>query len=107
LQVEGPAGFQTWRSQVVEVASEIVHSNVPLTPVGPDGSPRVTVTPDGVTPTTLTVPVGGMAGLSDETFGILVEVPNGFEIVTERSMYGDTAGLWRAAGTTLVGTRLR
>jgi plastocyanin len=37
LQVEPPAGFQAWRSPVVTVVNEIVHVNVPLTPI-PTGS---------------------------------------------------------------------
>ena len=32
LQVEGPAGYQSWRSPVVTVVNEIVHVNIPLTP---------------------------------------------------------------------------
>ncbi len=33
LQVAAPAGYQSWRSPVIEVVNEIVHANAPLTPV--------------------------------------------------------------------------
>ena len=36
LDVQGKAGYQSWRSPVVQVITEIVHVNVPLTPVGQD-----------------------------------------------------------------------
>jgi len=33
LQVTAPDGFQSWRSPVIEVVNELVHVNVPLTPL--------------------------------------------------------------------------
>lgn len=59
LQVEGVNGFQSWRSPVVTVINDIVHVNVPLTPAGAAGAPQVSLAPDGLTPVTRTISVGG------------------------------------------------
>jgi hypothetical protein len=59
LDVQGKAGYQAWRSPVVQVITEIVHVNVPLTPVG-IGMPTygVKLTPDGPSSSVITIPVG-------------------------------------------------
>jgi plastocyanin len=64
LQVEGKgatdqrSGYQPWRSPVNEVISQVVHVNVPLTP-WPEGNVYpVTLSPQGITPAVITVPVG-------------------------------------------------
>ena len=46
LQIDGKEGFQSWRSPVIEVISEIVHVNVPLTPWSEDVI-QITLTADG------------------------------------------------------------
>jgi uncharacterized repeat protein (TIGR01451 family) len=67
LDVQGPDGFQRWRSPVVEVINEIVHVNVPYTAapaadplysleVSPDGLRA----PDGEPGGALAVPVGAV-----------------------------------------------
>ena len=58
LQVEGLPGYQAWRSPVIEVITQIVHVNVPYTPWTDGNVFTVTVTPDGLTPAVITVPVG-------------------------------------------------
>ena len=61
LQVEGIDGYQSWRSPVVEVITQIVHVNVPYTPwpVGQVANlSYVTLTADGPSPAVITVPVG-------------------------------------------------
>jgi plastocyanin len=58
LQVDGPAGYQSWRSPVVTVVNEIVHVNIPLTPMV--GNPLFVLTSSraGFSQAQLTVPVG-------------------------------------------------
>lgn len=60
LQVTGDNGYQDWRSPVVEVITEIVHVNVPLTRL-PDEETTIypiTLTVAGAEPAWLTVPAG-------------------------------------------------
>ena len=58
LQVEGPAGYQSWRSPVIQVVNEIVHVNVPLTPWTDEETAQVTLNPAGPNPATLNVSPG-------------------------------------------------
>jgi plastocyanin len=46
LQIDGKEGYQSWRSPVIEVINEIVHVNVPLTPLSDDNI-QITLTTDG------------------------------------------------------------
>jgi hypothetical protein len=46
LKMEGKDGYQAWRSPVIEVINEIVHVNVPLTPIT-SGDFQITLTADG------------------------------------------------------------
>jgi hypothetical protein len=59
LQVDGGSDYQSWRSPVVEVITEIVHVNVPLTPWQIDGNiNRVDLEGNGPNPATITIPTG-------------------------------------------------
>ena len=57
LQAEGAGGYQSWRSPVVQVISEIVHVNMPLTLWSPENAAQVTLAPDGPAPSVMTIPV--------------------------------------------------
>jgi hypothetical protein len=72
LQVDGIAGYQSWRSPVVQVITQIVHINVPLTPVGL-GAPTyaVTLTQAGPSPAVITVPLGSVVEWAAELSGTL------------------------------------
>jgi len=59
LQAEGAGGYQSWRSPVVQVISEIVHVNIPLTQWTTDDIAQIALTPDGPTPSSLTIPANG------------------------------------------------
>ncbi len=59
LQVDPPNGFQSWRSPQIQVVTNPVHANVPLTPTIMGTVPRVTLTPDGMDQTTVQISVGG------------------------------------------------
>jgi uncharacterized repeat protein (TIGR01451 family) len=50
--------FQPWTSPVVQVVNEIVHVNAPVTLLAPSSSYIVKVTPQGISPTTLNIPLG-------------------------------------------------
>ena len=57
-----PTVYQSWRSPVVEVISDVVHVNVPLTPdEGPEPA-WVYLRPDDLVPAVITVPVGSTIG---------------------------------------------
>lgn len=58
LQVDGPEGYQSWRSPVVEVVNEIVHVNVPLTPLSTLSAQQIQVNPSGLSQPQVTVEVG-------------------------------------------------
>lgn len=60
IRVENPAPYQSWRSEDLFVVTEIVHRNVPYTPL-PTGEPAVTV-------------YASSAGLADEEGQNLTEV---------------------------------
>ena len=70
IQVDAVDGFQSWRSPVVEVVSEIVHVNVPLTPAVTTKHSQVLLTPLGPDPEILYVPLNAtvtwLAALNDE-----------------------------------------
>ena len=51
-------GYQSWRSPVVEVISDIVHVNVPYTPWPADDVAQVLLTADGPDPAVITVTTG-------------------------------------------------
>ncbi|MCS7062249.1 MAG: hypothetical protein RMN25_13970, partial [Anaerolineae bacterium] len=57
LHVEGKQGFQSWRSPIIEVISEIVHVNVPLTPWASRDA-QVALTSEGPVPLTVTIAPG-------------------------------------------------
>ena len=67
LQVDDITGYQSWRSPVVQVITQIVHVNIPFTPLPATAGYTVTTTPRGqVMPAVITVPVGSsIAWLSD------------------------------------------
>lgn len=59
LQVDGAEGYQPWRSPVIEVITEIVHVNVPLTPwPGAGNLYEVEIEQGGPSPAQLTIPAG-------------------------------------------------
>ena len=58
LQVDGPDGYQSWRSPVVTVVNEIVHVNIPLTPVSSGPLYTLQSSRAGLSQTLLTIPVG-------------------------------------------------
>ncbi len=58
LQVEGKPGYQSWRSPVIEVVTQVVHVNVPLTPWPAGRASQVTLTPFGIWPRTIEIQKG-------------------------------------------------
>jgi len=58
LQAEGANGYQAWRSPVIEVITQVVHMNIPLTPWSAGSFPQVTLTSGGPSPAVITVSVG-------------------------------------------------
>lgn len=59
LQVDGVDGYQSWRSPLIEVITEIVHVNVPLTPLAVGSEPtRIVITPEGPDQPVVTIPAG-------------------------------------------------
>jgi len=59
LQVDAPAGYQSWRSPVIEVINEIVHVNVPLTPLQQTlAAQQIEVSPVGLSLPQVTILVG-------------------------------------------------
>lgn len=60
LQAAGKDGYQSWRSPEIEVVSEIVHMNSPLTARG-ESAPDAAVisSPAGLSQSRVTIPVGG------------------------------------------------
>ena len=81
LDVEGIPGFQSWRSPAVEVISDIVHVNVPLTPWEGGEVHTVTLTPEGIVPPIVTVPVGSIVEWVSEL--------TGDDILADLVRYGD------------------
>ncbi len=67
LQVEGRDGYQSWRSPVIQVISEIVHVNVPLTPWSDAGVTPVVISTDGPHPSTVTLAAGEAVRWSPDT----------------------------------------
>ncbi len=64
LQATGPstgsgqAIYQSWRSPVIEVITQVVHANVPLTPWMTNVVSHITLSPEGLSPAIITVPLG-------------------------------------------------
>ncbi len=60
LQVTGKDGYQSWRSPVIEVISEVVHMNAPLTAWN-QSTPvtKVMASPSGLSQPMIIIPVGG------------------------------------------------
>jgi len=71
LQVDGINGYQSWRSPVVEVISEIVHVNVPYTPWTDGNVTRVALTSAGPQQPVVTVKVGDTVEWLAEVDGLL------------------------------------
>lgn len=70
LQVDSIDGYQSWRSPVVEVISQVVHVNVPYTPWIPGKVIKVTLSPDGPSPETAEIPAGyNVAWISELSAG--------------------------------------
>ncbi len=59
LQAEGANGYQAWRSPVVQVITQIMHVNMPLTPWSNTALTTIDLTPDGPDPSIVNVPPGG------------------------------------------------
>jgi hypothetical protein len=58
LQATGAGGYQSWRSPVIEVITQVVHANVPLTPWVAGNVWQVALSSAGPNPAALTVPIG-------------------------------------------------
>lgn len=71
LQVDAPQDFQDWRSPVVEVITEVVHVNVPLTPAGLPDIYRVTLNHNGPDTPVITISVGSTVEWIAEMSGLL------------------------------------
>jgi hypothetical protein len=61
LQAEAAKGYQAWRSPVVQVITQVVHVNIPLTQWAAGAARTVTLSPSSAPPPTLFLPVGGVA----------------------------------------------
>jgi hypothetical protein len=72
LQIDGRGGYQSWRSPIVHVITEIVHVNVPLTPIGAGASTyAITLTQAGPRPAVITIPFGSEIEWTAELSGSL------------------------------------
>lgn len=71
LQVDGPDGYQSYRSPIIEVASEVVHMNVPLTPLTNIGIAHITLSASGPVPAEITIPAGSAVEWLSELSGVL------------------------------------
>ncbi|MBN1317568.1 MAG: hypothetical protein JXA42_18945 [Anaerolineales bacterium] len=58
LEVDEIDGYQSWRSPVVQVITEIVHVNVPYTPWPEGAISQLSMTPDGLSQAVVQVGVG-------------------------------------------------
>lgn len=71
LQVDGKAGYQPWRSPVIQVVDEIVHVNVPYTPLPQTPLSAVLLAAAGLQPQTVTVTVGSAVQWLAEVDGLI------------------------------------
>jgi hypothetical protein len=82
LQVDGPAGYQSWRSPVVTVANEIVHVNIPLTPIIGSSSYILQSSRAGLSQVELTIPIGGkvrwdiIQSIQEDSASLLADAAN-------------------------------
>jgi hypothetical protein len=58
LQVDDANGYQSWRSPVIQVITQVVHANVPLTPWTNKNVSQVTLTTYGPTPNVISITAG-------------------------------------------------
>ncbi len=58
LQASGAGGYQAWRSPVIEVITQIVHVNIPLTLWAADEDYTIDVTPQEISQPTISIPPG-------------------------------------------------
>lgn len=70
LQVDGKAGYQPWRSPVIQVVDEIVHVNVPYTPLPQTPLSAVLLAAAGPQPQTVTLTVGSAVQWLAEVDGL-------------------------------------
>jgi hypothetical protein len=98
LQAEGGAnGYQSWRSPVVQVITQIIHVNVPLTPWTSWAPAAVKLTPNGPNPSVITVPVMGAAQWTAESLLPPSEIVSlsenpAFRLLSARNPLTDTLG---------------
>ena len=78
IKAEDASGYQIWRSPVVEVVDDVIHVNVPLTPIPSTLSVRVNLIPAGISQSSVSLRVGQ----SVEWFSTLVEDSPGTDWIT-------------------------
>jgi hypothetical protein len=66
VQVAGKNGYQSWRSPVITVTGELVHVNVPLTPISDTTVNLVNLTVTGPDKPVVIVPTGGTVAWAAE-----------------------------------------
>jgi subtilisin-like proprotein convertase family protein len=102
-RVGGPLAYQTY---ILLANPSTTAAQVTITYLRPNGT---TATSQHVVPPTSRLNVhvnSAVPVLQGEVFGAKVEATNGVEIVVERSIYWDAAGVTWAGGTNVVATRL-
>lgn len=60
LQASEAGGFQSWRSPLIEVITQVVHRNIPLTQFGHGNAAHVMLTPSGLSQVKVNVSPGSM-----------------------------------------------
>jgi hypothetical protein len=75
LEMDGVSGYQPWRSPVIQVINEIVHVNVPYTPLpavsnAVEAVSEILLTPDGPQPPSINVELGDTVQWQVEVGGL-------------------------------------
>ncbi len=60
LQASATGGFQSWRSPLIEVITQVVHRNIPLTQFSQGSAAHVTLIPSGLSQAKVNVSPGGV-----------------------------------------------
>lgn len=99
IQVDGPAGYQSWRSPVVTVVNEIVHVNIPLTPTLSSPIFVLQSSRAGLSQTDFTIPVGGkvrwdvIQSAREDSASLLADVVNpNIRLVSSPDPFASTDG---------------
>jgi hypothetical protein len=60
LQASEAGGYESWRSPVIDVITQVVHANIPLTPWAQGDVFKINLTPQGILQPKINVPIGSV-----------------------------------------------